>query len=210
MGEVLEAYFGLEPKLAISIAARGLAAINHGRNRDSVDVLMHALPAHADAVIEAMGNVMLSEEHARTFSFNRYRALITAIPIKALQDWLSRAGNRGALAIAGHLPTPYLDEASSPVIPEITEWFLASYGDNDEIFTEYCQTSVQERAHEEMHSGLKSRIALANTAQSLRNHRSQLIRDWAAYVVKDLESHSDLMDRLDAESAEWRFRPPNR
>jgi hypothetical protein len=85
--------------------------------------------------------------------------------------------NPEATKIARHIPQPHVDAEGKPVIPELTEYVLTRFEDDDRTFAEFCAG-----AHSlQMYTGdiASAREGEAERARAFFDHPLRRIREWA-------------------------------
>lgn len=90
-----------------------------------------AAPAY---VMEQIGSAMLSKD--RDLNFVIRKLPIAILPSEVVIDWLKQHGVEGARTLARHVPKPFADNGV-PKLSPITEFLLASYGDDDAVYASF-------------------------------------------------------------------------
>lgn len=137
-GSVLAHLGRLAPDRAARYAARVMAEGTLDTEGEAGRVLLGVADSHADAVMAALGAVMLDERVGWKFMVGDVSALVDALPSAVVRAWIERAGVEGARRVARHLPAPRIDEGGEPAVPELTAWTLATFEDDDRTFDEFA------------------------------------------------------------------------
>lgn len=133
------------------------------------------------AVMDALGEMMLDDEMRWHFHIERFQTFLS-LPVEAIGHWLDETGVEGALRIAHHVPSPYLDEDKKPKLHPLTELFLGKHAHDDRVFQEFAGGLHSLQSYKGDIAGLKEQEA--EVARKFLNHDLARVRDWAAYEIK--------------------------
>jgi hypothetical protein len=138
--------------------------------------------AHPQAVLREFGAALLSPSAGWQYSIDDFSHLLRELPIAAVREWLESAGVAGARVLARHLEPPHLDGEGRPVVPELTTFVLERFGNDEEVFREFCAGT---------HSGevYSGDIAAefereAEVARRFLGYPLPRVREWAADAVE--------------------------
>ena len=104
-----------------------------------------------------------------------------ALRTDVVRRWLDTAGVEGARVIANHLPSPTVDAAGGPLVHPLTEYVLATWGDDEEVFGRF----VASTHHLQLYTGdmAVAHRREAERARPLLTHHVRAIRRWAENEV---------------------------
>lgn len=162
--------------LAIQLACTALVGDNYQFESEAEGLLSNWATTHPDAVMSAVGALMLDEEMGWRFFATRI-GLFHSIPASSVIRWLDSTANEGARKIARHLPKPFVDSSGVPQVPELTKYVLTRFEDDDRVFNEFCagshsfQVYVGDFASQRQQEAAKVRPFL--------NSPIRRIREWA-------------------------------
>lgn len=154
--------------------------------------LVAAAPREPSFIMQRLGEAFLDPATGWRLTVCSLRTLINALPVKVAKQWLDAQGRPAAIALARHLPLPYIDKTGDPIVPQLTGYVLERFADDERVFREFCfgvhsgkiYTGDIAAQHEEE----------ADVARRFLDHPQQRIRDWAQYEI----------DRATHDAALWR------
>jgi len=103
--------------------------------------------------------------------------LIENLPSDVVKRWIAGAGVEGARRLARHLPSPYLKDSATPVVPDLTAWVLTEFEEDDRVFKEFTAG-----VHSfQIYSGdiAAQHETEAAVARDFLDHPLRRIREWA-------------------------------
>ncbi|MGP0067420.1 MAG: hypothetical protein ACLQGP_27970 [Isosphaeraceae bacterium] len=100
----------------------------------------------------------------------------------AVRDWLESTGLAGARVLARQLEPPQLDEEGRPVVPELTALVLEQFGDDEQVFREFCAGTRSGRTYSGDITAEFERQAEA--ARRFLGHSLPRVRQWAVEAVE--------------------------
>ena len=181
---VLRTTVDLDPERGCDIASRMVVGKSFPMKDEGEKLLEELALVHPNEVMEAVGRRMTDETTKGEF-FVRKFSFVSSLPLKVVTDWLQRTGVNGARSIARHLRPPYVDSNDQPVVPELTEFILTHFEDDDATFREFAigVHSLQ---------GYRGSYAAARTAEGLVarrfvTHPSRRVREWALFEIREAE-----------------------
>jgi hypothetical protein len=125
---------------------------------------------------------MLDEERAWNFFSAKFH-IFTSLPVDIVTNWLNTHGVEAARKIARHLPAPALDATGAPLLPPLTEFVLATFGDDERVFVEFLagvhslQTYMGDIASLHDHEAL--------IASKFLTHPISAVRRWARIELEE-------------------------
>jgi hypothetical protein len=190
--ELLEYLGAIDVKEAVRLAVLALLHDNLQLRMYAQTYLVSVAPREPNAIMERLGEAFLDIGTGWRLTVVSLRTLLDALPVKVVEQWLGAHGRPAAIALARHLPVPYIDKADKPIVPELTCYVLERFADDDQVFQEFCYG---------VHSGklYTGDIAAqheheAEVARRFLDHPQQRIREWAQYEI----------DRATHDAAWWR------
>ncbi len=152
---------------------------------ESKEVLGKLVENHPNIVMDVVGSVMLDDAKWQYIYMGKFRPLISKLPFEIVKSWLTTAGAKGAAQFVRHAPSPMLDGNGKPLVPEITEFILTEFEDNERVFHEFCAGV----GNFKMYVGniAEQHEKEAEVATRFLSHPLKRIREWA-----DIERKSSL------------------
>ena len=105
-----------------------------------------------------------------------------------------------AVRIARHLNGPRVDEQGNPVVPELADWLLTEFEEEEDVFAEFCMG--RHGGEVRMGHARDRRGEVEALVRPFRNHSKRWVREWAEYEMKELEfeisrddQHEDEIER---------------
>jgi hypothetical protein len=140
---------------------------------------------------------VLDDERGFIFHIRVFRGLFEAIGQEEVQRWIDANGELAARRVARHLIGPHLSEEGEPIIPPLTDWLLTTFGDNKEVFSEFCMGrhsgEVRVGHARDRHASVMQQIA------PFVHHEKKWVRDWAEYERKSFEDEVKWDDQIEDE-----------
>jgi hypothetical protein len=190
--EIVKKLAAFDADRATQLLAAGLLAENIGFRIEAERELIELAKDHPKSVLEAFGLALLNPKRGWVLQVDVYRELVGQIPQEIVLAWVRKHGVEGAKAIARHLPAPYLDVASNPIVPEILDTILREY-DDDEVFASFLGGTHSGETWNG--NGADQFRQTAEDAKKFLNDSNRRIREWAK---------SEIAYRL--QMAEWEDR----
>ncbi len=196
--QILRKLTKIDVERAARIACLALIGESNQQKIRSEQILVDLAKSHPEVVIQRIGEVMLDEEHRWHFFMEKYRFLIQNLPLNAMKKWLRSVGALGGQIIARNLALPYLDESGNPVVPELTEFVLSEFEDDDILFRKFCAGSHSSQVY--MGDIASQKTKEAEIAKKFLNHPLRRIREWAKYEILSFEQDAKMWNQIDEES----------
>ncbi|WP_330205520.1 hypothetical protein [Cyanobacterium sp. Dongsha4] len=174
------AKFNLEK--AVEIASLAILSKNNQQKMRAEQILVDLAKSHPDLVMEKIGQIILDDKYRWHFKIEKYRFLIQNLPLAAIKQWLNSVGVTGARRISKQLALPYLDNNNQPVVPELTEFVLSKFEDDEETFRNFCISSHNLQVY--LGDTVAHKNKEAEIAKSFLNHQLRRIREWASYEIE--------------------------
>jgi hypothetical protein len=177
----LQAFAEEAPERACDVAILGLTGEDYEKGNHAWSSLALLAKNHPDLVMERIGRVLLDATHSWRMRSKARGGVFHALPTDVVRRWLDTAGLEGARVIANHLPSPTVDAAGSPLVHPLTEYVLATWGDDEEVFGRF----VASTHHLQLYTGdmAVAHRREAERARPLLTHHVRAIRRWAENEV---------------------------
>lgn len=165
------------PERAASYLARLMSTTNLRLDHSTEGALVEIAARSPDAVMSAVGEIMLDDSVNVRFYLGNYRTLFGAIPDDIKRAWVERSGVECARRMARHLSPPAIDEDGRAIVPPFTEWLLRTFEEDDKTFREFTAG-----VHSwQMYRGdiAAQHETEATVARRFLDHPLPRIREWA-------------------------------
>lgn len=147
----------------------------------AAEVLAALARERGPEVMEALGNVMLTNDSPAWYLIRPIAAILDAIDDDVVIDWLSRNGRTGAELLAPHLPSPDVNLSDSQSVPRVTAWLLTEYQNDEEVFRAFL---LGRHAMETFWGPASRRYADFEVKYSAYlRHPLPRVRDWAQHEM---------------------------
>jgi hypothetical protein len=167
---------------AARVGARALVADDFGIHDDAERILTDLARSAPNDVMAALGEVMLDETQGWKFRVTGSRQIVMSLPVGAVKAWLHKVGVNGARQIARSLPVPHAGPNGELIVPELTEWVLREFENDDQTFREFCMGVHSFQVY--VGDIAAQREAEANAARPFLQHPLRRIREWAEWEVR--------------------------
>ena len=150
---------------------------------ESTDVLQKLVEDYPGIVMDVVGSVMLDDAKWHYIYMGKFRPLISRLPFEIVKSWLATAGAKGAAQFIRHAPQPRLDGNGIPVVPEVTEFILTEFEENERVFHEFCAGV----GNFKMYVGniAEQHEKEAEVAAKFLDHPLKRIREWCRYFITE-------------------------
>lgn len=179
---LLSAMISLDASAVAKYAAKGLT-VSGVKNEDyAIELLLVAAETNVTQVLKEVESVISNPENRYQFVFTKLTRLFEELPFPPVKDWLKLLDTNVVKAVARHLKPPFVTQDGALVVPELTEFVLQHFEENESIFREFCAS---------VHSGIvmsgdiaTQRLQDAEVARKFLNHPIRRVREWAAYEIE--------------------------
>jgi hypothetical protein len=184
-----------DPLAAIRLAVRALGSEHSIRLSDPVErYLADAAHYHPQAVMGELGVGLLTPGTGWRLSFGDLVPVVAALPPAIARAWVERHDLDGARSLARLLAVPHLSDGV-PKVPELTEFVLDRYGQDDRVFQEFCAGAASHGIRSGDIAGQYDQDA--EVARHFLTHRCRAIREWARGAEQRARAHADWFRRDD-------------
>lgn len=188
-------YFGkIDLTGSIRLAVLALIHDNPSLHIHAESYLVAAAAQEPNVIMERLGEALLDAATRWRLMVLPSRTLIDALPVKVVKQWLDAHSLPAAIALARHLPAPYIDNANNPIVPELTGYVLEKFSEDDTVFQEFCLGVHSGKAYWGDMAAHNQREG--EVARRFLDHPQQRIREWAQYEI----------DRATHDATWWRVR----
>jgi hypothetical protein len=166
---------------------------------DGVLALLKTLAAsNPNVVLDAIDHVIQEPERRAFFDMRSFPGLFEALGFDSVRSWIEKHGSEYARYVARHLKGPFLHEGT-PIVPPLTEWLLARFEDDDEVFRRFCLGRWPRIA---WRGDARDRLAEREKALApFRQHSLRRIREWVEYELGHARKEAE-WDKLSDEYRE--------
>src|SRR5580700_1777373 len=105
----------------------------------------------------------------------------------------------GARGLARHLQPPHLDREGRPIVPPLTAFVLDRFGDDEQVFEEFCAGTHSGQIYEGDIAAQHKREA--EVARRFLAHPLRRVRDWALAEIASARGHAAVWRQFDEEMA---------
>jgi len=175
--EALQRCFTLDPGKAINIAVLAIADGHYHKREAGWQLLQTWADVVPEAVMNAIGSEMLDPEKGWQLLHGQRKPLFHTLPLQIVLDWVEGKGMAAARAVASHLDPPFLNGNNEPAVPELTLVVLERWGQDKEVFSNFCLAAHQLQAR--WGSIADNYLEDAEIAEKFLHHPSEPIRRWA-------------------------------
>lgn len=185
--KILESLTSYNVERTAKIAAQALVGRGLNQEEDAGKLLVTIAQKEPTIAMRALGAAMLDEKQGWRFFVGRFD-IIKQLPTKAVIDWVDSHGVESARRIARQLPSPYLDQDGTPVVPPLTEHILRKFGNDKRVFTEFVAGVHNLQSY--MGDIASQHEKEADIARKFLDHPLRKIREWAQIEINDSESQA--------------------
>lgn len=178
LARLLQTAAPTDQTVAIKLACQALVSNDFAFRDEAENLLSIWAATHPDEVMAGIGALMLDEKVGWHFHASKFR-VFRAIKPRTVISWLESVGVQGARRIARHLPIPYIDASGAEVVPEVTEFVLSRFEDDDVTFREFCVGTHSFQLYWGDLAAQKEAEAAA--VRPFLNHPLRRVREWARY-----------------------------
>jgi len=168
------------PERAAKLLVSGITGDNFHIREISDELLGQLASEHPAEVLAAVGDVILSENGWK-FAVGR-SGLFLSLPVEVISAWLDNVGVKGALALAGHVPSPRVDDNGQPILPRLTALLLERFGDDESVFTQFVAGVHNLQTYVGDIAGQKEQEA--RDAEKFIHHPIPAVRRWAELEMR--------------------------
>ena len=191
--DLLDRLTKVNPEEAISIASSGLSSRDLNIAEIAESYLTRVAQDYPERIMEEFGASLLDPSTGPYLNLRRLHDLVNALPVQLTKSWLESNGQSAAVAIARHLPPPFL-EGDEPQVPELTAFVLKQFEQSDSMFREFCAGVFSNRGYSGDITGQLQQEG--EVARKFIGHHLRRIREWAKFEIA----------RVNNEVAFWRAR----
>jgi hypothetical protein len=194
--EILEELLKFDPERATSLATKGLMSESVRLGEACERVLAQLAKEHPTTVMKCLGPLMLDPKTAWRFHVDQYVGIFWALNEDILKGWLVENGVPAALALARHLPRPYLDK-DKPIIPSLTEFVLTKFEEDDGVAAAFMAgIHGSDVGSGDISSYFQSR---AKFARHFLGHPLRRVLEWAEAEVQSCEADAARFKQMEEE-----------
>lgn len=183
-GKVLQAATEIDVARGCEIASQMIVSDSFSLKEEGERLLEELVRAYPEQVMEAIGRRIRDDATKNQFFLRKF-SFVSAIPFEIVKSWMERIGVLGAQAFARHLPAPFLDGEGKPQVPQLTEFVLTRFEDDDRTFSEFVAGVHSFQGYVGSYSAAREKEGLQ--AKAFLNHRLRRVREWALLEMRQAE-----------------------
>lgn len=168
------------PERAAKLLVSAIMGDNFHIREISDELLGQLASKHPAEVLAAVSDVILSESSWK-FTVGR-SGFFLSLPVEVISAWLDKVGIEGALALAGHVPPPAIDDNAQPTLHPLTALLLERFGDDESVFTQFTAGVHNLQTYVGDIAGQKEQEV--RTAEKFINHPIPAVRRWAEIEMR--------------------------
>ena len=166
------------------VASQMIVSDSFPVKQEGEQLLAALVQTYPEQIMEAIGRRMTDGATMNQFFIRKF-SFVSAIPLEVAKTWLERVGVVGARTFARHLQPPYLNGAGQPQVPQLTEFILTRFEDDDRTFSEFVAGVHSYQGYWGSFSEAREKEGLQ--AKPFLTHRLKRIRDWALIEMRQAE-----------------------
>lgn len=184
----------INPERVAKLLVKAMLGDNYHLAKTADNSLSLFAKSHPDAVMLALGEMMLDEEKRWLFHVKRFSVFLS-LPYEVVAKWLSEKGTEGALRLARHVPRPLLDEKGEPLLHPPTKLLLSEFASDDEVFQEFVSGVHSLQTY--MGDIAAQKEQEAELARKFLNHPVPRVHQWAEYEIESAKQQATMFRALD-------------
>jgi hypothetical protein len=182
--KVLQVAIEVDVARGCEVASQMIVSDSFPLKQEGEQLLAALVQTYPEQTMEAIGRRMTDGATMNQFFIRKF-SFVAAIPLDVAKTWLERVGVVGARAFARHLQPPYLDGAGQPQVPQLTEFILTRFEDDDRTFSEFVAGVHSYQGYWGSFSEAREKEGLQ--AKPFLTHRLRRIREWALIEMRQAE-----------------------
>ncbi len=162
----------------------------------AVCILAELAGAHDKAIIEAILETLTERQDTFVMGVQDLQRLFAAIDSKTVENAVAVRDVSSARAIGQFIPDPGVNEEGTPSLPALTEWYMRTYGDDEECFHQFRTGRWNGRI--QMGWAWERQTKVERLAKAYADHPINSLRRWAASLMREHEADVE-RDRIQFE-----------
>lgn len=140
---------------------------------------------HPREAMDAIGQFLLAKEGTTDFRIGVHRGVFDSIGLPAVREWIEQHGAEFVPLIARHLDGPSVAPDGTPIVPELADWILTTFGDDEAVMGQFL---TGRHSSEVRHGWARDRTAeVERLTTPFLKHSKRWVREWAKYEVREHE-----------------------
>lgn len=186
--ELLMELVSLNPEVIIAKICDALISESYTFQKEAESMLVKLSQQYLEMIFNNLSKKMLDESTKYLFRIYKFELLFKNLPLDQTISWIKKEGVELARLIARHLPIPYVDEKSSPKVPELTKFILEEYETDQEVFRNFL---VGNHSHQWYSGDIASQYEKeGKVAQQFLDYPLKRIQEWAVKEQEESLKHS--------------------
>jgi len=194
--KIVESLAQYDVRRAANVAAQGMIGKGLNQEDDARKLLIAIAGGDSEVAMEALGKAIMDESRGWRFFVGRYD-VIKELPPQTVIAWVKAYGVEAARRIARQLPSPYISEDGTPVVPPLTLYVLSTFGDDKRVFGEFAAGVHSFQSYMGDIAGQHQKEA--DIARKFLTYPLPKIQEWAQLEIMDAESQANYWREWEAE-----------
>lgn len=196
-GKIMVQLASHDPDRAIRIVANGLLSEDIGLARETENLLVELGKVYPAPTMKYIGETMDDEKRGWVFFIYNLKHVIAALPPDIVIEWSKNVDIKKVQKLARHLPTPYIDETGTPIVPVLTEYVLRTYEQDERTFNEFGAGIHSSQIYWGDIAAQHEKEA--ENARKFLDHPLRRIRQWAELEIKSAKREAEWSRQRDEE-----------
>lgn len=161
----------------------------------AIELLLEIAKSDAGSVASGLEPFVADRQKGPMLQVGVHRGLFEAIGLAEVRRLVEAHGSEGATQIARHVEGPSVDDVGNPIVPEVTDWLLAQFWENERFMSAF----LRGRHHMQVTWGDgRDRLpALERLEGAFADDPRPWIKPWLRYERDHLQMMIDWSDRDD-------------
>jgi hypothetical protein len=182
--KVLQVATEVDVARGCEIASQVMVSGSFPLAQEGEKLLGQLVQTYPEQAMEAIGRRMTDDATKNQFFIRKF-SFVSAIPFEVVTAWLARVGVTGARAFARHLQAPFLDDRGQPQVPQLTEFILTRFEDDERTFSEFMAGVHSYQGYWGSYAAAREKEGLQ--AKAFLTHRMRRVREWVLLEMRQAE-----------------------
>jgi len=161
-----------------------------------VGILQGLVGGHDQAIIAAVLDTLQEVRYALPMEVQSFQKLLLATNPEIVATAVDAKGVTAARSIGGFIPDPGVAPDGTAALPAVTEWYMRTYGDDEECFRQFCIGRWNGRV--QMGWAWQRQADVDHLVTAYSSHPIASLRRWSAIAKRDHEAEVE-RHRIDFE-----------
>jgi len=187
--KLLERLSGVDRNRAIRIACMACTTGNVAVKEEAAHRLSHFAKTDPSSVMQYLGPLLIDDYTSSILAIGNHGSFLNELPLTAIRPWIDEHGVQAARVLARHLSPPVVDEQGNVTVPELTQYILDNFEDDDEVFSDFCRSSHNGRWYSGDIAGIHDKEA--GQFKALLTHPNCRVQEWAEARYRSAKSEAN-------------------